>query len=64
MDDNLTVLYLWGEADPFGGVDLGRRMAAAQPDAAFRSFPRSGHLPWLDDVETHPALVGGFLSMD
>ena len=54
-------LYLWGEADPFGSVDLGRRMAAAQPEAIFKSFPASGHLPWLDDAETHASLIRAFL---
>ncbi|MBK9713423.1 MAG: alpha/beta hydrolase [Kouleothrix sp.] len=54
-------LYLWGEADPFGGVAIGKRSAAAQPNAVLRSFPASGHLPWLDDPAAHAALVRAFL---
>lgn len=54
-------LYLWGEADPFGGVELGKRSAAAQPNAVLRSFPESGHLPWLDDPAAHARLVRAFL---
>lgn len=54
-------LYLWGEDDPFGGPEIGRRCVAAQPNAALKSFSASGHLPWLDDAATHARLVGGFL---
>jgi pimeloyl-ACP methyl ester carboxylesterase len=54
-------LYLWGEDDPFGGIDLGKRLAAAQPAATFKSFPAAGHLPWLDDPETHARLIRSFL---
>ena len=54
-------LYLWGEDDPFGGVEVGRRCAAAQPHAVLRTFPLSGHLPWLDDPDTHARLIRAFL---
>ena len=57
-------LFLWGEADSFGGVEVGRRAAAAVPDATFKSFAASGHLPWLDDPETHARLVRDFLQAD
>jgi pimeloyl-ACP methyl ester carboxylesterase len=57
----MPTLYLWGESDPFGGAELGRRMASAQPDARITTFPASGHLPWLDDVETHVRMVEEFL---
>lgn len=56
-----ATLYLWGEDDPFGGVEIGKRSVAAQPNAALKSFPESGHLPWLDDPETHARLVRAFL---
>lgn len=55
-----ATLYLWGEADPFGGVAVGQRCAAAQPRAALTSFPASGHLPWLDDPATHARLLRQF----
>jgi pimeloyl-ACP methyl ester carboxylesterase len=57
-------LFLWGEDDPFGGTDLGRRTVAAMPDASLRPFPKSGHLPWLDDPETLADLTQGFLSAE
>jgi pimeloyl-ACP methyl ester carboxylesterase len=56
-----STLYLWGEDDPFGGVEIGRRSAAAQPRAELRSFPGAGHLPWLDDPDTHARLIRDFL---
>lgn len=57
-------LYLWGESDPFGGIEVAQMCAAAQPDAALRTFPASGHLPWLDDPETHAQLIRAFLRGD
>lgn len=57
-----STLYLWGEDDPFGGVAVGKRSAAAQPDARLRSFPGAGHLPWLDDPGTHARLIRSFLN--
>lgn len=42
-------LYLWGGGDPFGGFDVGRVCASAQPDARLVELAGSGHLPWLDD---------------
>ncbi|HUM71873.1 MAG TPA: alpha/beta hydrolase, partial [Chloroflexota bacterium] len=56
-----ATLYLWGEDDPFGGVEIGKRCAAAQPEAVWQSFPASGHLPWLDDPDTHAGLIRAFL---
>jgi 2-hydroxy-6-oxonona-2,4-dienedioate hydrolase len=54
-------LYLWGETDPFGGIDVGMRAAAAQPNALLKSFPVSGHLPWLDDPKTHAEVIRAWL---
>jgi pimeloyl-ACP methyl ester carboxylesterase len=54
-------LYLWGSSDPFGGTEIGRKSAAAQPNAILKSFPSSGHLPWLDYPATHAHLVRAFL---
>lgn len=54
-------MYLWGAADPFGGVEIGEQCAAAQPYAVLKPFPGSGHLPWLDDPQTHARLVSSFL---
>lgn len=56
-----ATLYLWGEDDPFGSVEVGQWCAAAQPNAALKTFPASGHLPWLDDPQTNARLVRDFL---
>lgn len=42
-------LFLWGEDDGFGGVDVAHRILAPMPDAELVMLPDSGHLPWLDD---------------
>ncbi len=55
-------LLLWGEADPFGGVDRAQFAAAALPQATLISFPDQGHLPWLDDPATHARAIRTFLS--
>jgi pimeloyl-ACP methyl ester carboxylesterase len=47
------VLLAWGERDPFGGLDVARRVADLT-SGRFVEVPTGGHLPWLDD----PALVG------
>lgn len=56
-----ATLYLWGEADPFGGIEIGEKSAAAQPNARLRSFPAAGHLPWLDDPMAHADVIRAFL---
>ena len=58
------MLFLWGEDDPFGGVDVGLRACEALPNAKIKSFPNSGHLPWLDDPQTHTRLIRDFLETD
>ena len=44
-------LLLWGEHDPFGGEDAGRRLVDRLPTAELRMLPGAGHAPWLDDLE-------------
>lgn len=52
---------LWGEVDPFGGPEVGRRLAAALPSAELEVFPDAGHLPWLDDPDRSAERIGAFL---
>lgn len=54
-------LWLWGDADPFGAVELGRAWAGRTPGARFEALGESGHLPWLDDPSRHARLIGNFL---
>jgi len=55
-------LWLWGDADPFGTVELGRAWAERMPAARFEALRGSGHLPWLDDPARHARLIGDFLA--
>ena len=55
-------LWLWGEDDPFGGVDIGRRLHSRMVDSEFVSFKNSGHLPWLDQPKEHAANIAAFVS--
>lgn len=57
-----ATLYLWGEADPFGGPQVAARAVAAQAGATLKTFPASGHLPWLDAPGAHAQLIAEFLS--
>jgi pimeloyl-ACP methyl ester carboxylesterase len=54
-------LFLWGEDDPFGSPELGRRLAEAIPRATIQVYANSGHLPWLDQPEEHAAQIYTFL---
>ncbi|MET3808212.1 pimeloyl-ACP methyl ester carboxylesterase [Nakamurella sp. UYEF19] len=47
---------LWGQNDPFGDVQTGRRIAELL-GGRFTELPGGGHLPWLDDAETAGGLV-------
>lgn len=53
-------LWLWGADDPIATVDHGRAWAAAMPDAAFEVLD-AGHVPWLNDPESHAGRIDAFL---
>jgi pimeloyl-ACP methyl ester carboxylesterase len=48
---------LWGEADPYGGATVARRLADALPNAELEMLAGAGHLCWLDDVDRAAAAV-------
>ena len=54
------VKFVWGERDPFGSPDVGRRATAAVPDASIDFVP-AGHLPWPELPERVGAIVQAFL---
>jgi 2-hydroxy-6-oxonona-2,4-dienedioate hydrolase len=58
----VNTLFIWGEDDTFGSMDVGRYMVARMPDAALESVPAAGHLPWLDDPEGVARAVVGFFA--
>jgi pimeloyl-ACP methyl ester carboxylesterase len=41
------VQFLWGDRDPFGGLELARRAVELMPHASLHEM-RTGHLPFLD----------------
>ena len=54
-------LFLWGEADGFGGADVARATVGSVPGARLELLADSGHLPWLDDPARVGAAAAGFL---
>jgi pimeloyl-ACP methyl ester carboxylesterase len=39
------VQFVWGERDPFGAPEVGKRAASIVPDAEFHLIPDAGHIP-------------------
>lgn len=54
------VQFIWGENDPFGTVELGKRASGILKHSAFDTI-RGGHLPWLDEPEKTAALLSKFI---
>jgi pimeloyl-ACP methyl ester carboxylesterase len=50
------VLMIWGDEDPYGEPEIGRRACALIPDARFEVIP-GRHAPFLDDPERCGALI-------
>lgn len=48
------VQLIWGEDDPFGSPEIGRRAAKILPTAELHVIRHAGHVPWVG----HPAAVG------
>ncbi|MGI4982400.1 MAG: alpha/beta fold hydrolase [Janthinobacterium lividum] len=44
----IPTLLVWGEADRFVPLDVGRRIAERMPHARFASLPGCGHFPTLE----------------
>jgi len=54
------VLMIWGDQDPYGGPEIGRRATALMPDARLEVIP-GRHAPFLDDPQRCGTLVGELL---
>jgi pimeloyl-ACP methyl ester carboxylesterase len=54
------VLMIWGEDDPYGSPEMGRRAAALIPDAQLEVIP-GRHAPFLDDPQHCGALIEALL---
>jgi pimeloyl-ACP methyl ester carboxylesterase len=50
-DLGVPTTFLWGEKDPFGPPELGRKAASQVPEGKFVLLLDSGHFPWLDEPD-------------
>ncbi|HEX8157897.1 MAG TPA: alpha/beta hydrolase [Solirubrobacteraceae bacterium] len=59
-DIDAPVLMIWGDADPYGAPQIGRRATALIRDAQLEILP-GRHAPFLDDPARCGALIGELL---
>jgi pimeloyl-ACP methyl ester carboxylesterase len=52
----VPVLMIWGDQDPYGGPEIGRRACELIPDARLEIIP-GRHAPFLDDPERCGVLI-------
>lgn len=55
------VRLIWGERDPFGRLESGRRLAALVPEGSVHQVP-GGHAPWLHHADLVAGLTRDFLA--
>ena len=55
------ILFLWGEEDPNGGVDIARPFVDLLPNADLELMSGAGHAPWIDDPDHAAAVTRRFL---
>lgn len=56
-----SVLFIWGDNDPFGGLDVARQATEAVPKAKLHQMS-AGHLPFLDNPPECARVIREFLS--
>ncbi|MFZ0377811.1 MAG: alpha/beta hydrolase [Solirubrobacteraceae bacterium] len=56
----VPVLMIWGDEDPYGGPEIGRRACGLLPDGRLEVIP-GRHTPFLDDPEGCGALIDELL---
>ena len=54
-------MFLWGTNDPFGSIEIGRRIATYFQHPEFHAIQNAGHLPWLDKPGECGSLTETFL---
>lgn len=55
------VLFLWGDKDPFGNLDIARQVVRILPNGKLHEM-RAGHLPFLDKPQESGRVIREFLS--
>ena len=55
------VQFIWGDNDPFGNLEVARRVAEIIPNAQLHTLP-GGHLLWLDAPDKVGTLIAKFLA--
>jgi 2-hydroxy-6-oxonona-2,4-dienedioate hydrolase len=55
------VLFIWGNNDPFGGPDIGKRATGMMPNAELQEI-QAGHLPYVDEPAECATIIQKFLS--
>lgn len=58
---DVPTLFLWGDRDPLGSPETGRRMAASMPRARADVVVDAGHLPWIDQPRLCAEALSAFL---
>jgi 2-hydroxy-6-oxonona-2,4-dienedioate hydrolase len=59
-DVGAPVLVVIGADDPFGGPDIGRRIAEASPQAESHVVP-GGHAPWIHHADRIAPVITAFV---
>jgi pimeloyl-ACP methyl ester carboxylesterase len=54
-------LFVWGDNDPFGGLNVARKAVGLMPNARLHEM-KCGHLPFLDDPAESGRVIREFLS--
>jgi pimeloyl-ACP methyl ester carboxylesterase len=54
-------LLLWSSDDPFGDIKTAKHLQSKIKDSMLISFEKSGHLPWLDQPESHAEEIQKFI---
>ncbi|NUA30261.1 alpha/beta fold hydrolase, partial [Cupriavidus basilensis] len=57
----VPTLLIWGAADTFVPIEVGRRLADVLPDARFEEFPGCGHFPSMERPEMTTAIAREWL---
>jgi 2-hydroxy-6-oxonona-2,4-dienedioate hydrolase len=57
------VQFIWGDNDPFGGLDVARQIVDMMPNARLHEM-QAGHLPLLDKPEETGRIINQFLTRE